>query len=717
MILLPANLVFVSLETKTASPILLPTDCTPTCGCWVEQPGEPPTFFFGSRTGDVLGLKPSLSLKCFSIFRVRSAASPRTVYGLGFWRGATFVAVFIVATQQIFCFSGTGSFEALLGGGRETTIMVDPNLPMRSHLSFSSDRVKCLMATVIKQGVLTLTGRDHGRRSVVFQQSLCDINILSVQAILCTDFGVLLARPQSVTFYYEQSFSVEIQIENVVSVAICNGDLCFIKQNAVHSIPLAQFKQLLFEKAIEEKAFKYATMLANDPASRKRALLALMQTMDTKEIAEYLHALTWDLSTLLEVEGVDSPIVLFYLREILDKLPPDGVCRKVALCRWILQLHSTLLPKFRETFLDFLETFGQFLDRPTVYAGLRAVGFTDGVLRFATLLNDPDNLVRLFVETDSLDSIYQYLGQIKSHQQFVETANRLLGDKFREKTKRCLIECRRPIHKLIPILVKVPECVSVMLSDCFIFRESLATKTLFVLSLAMHHDDDQLIQLLFSGAVSSGLLIRCCRRSDCAKARAQVYIGLRQPERAVEIALDSLPLAAVHDLLNGIADAGLRKRGFVKLLQLATAQDRKATLRLIGKTDLLSFSEIVDFVDDDYFVAAVKEQFADFVRTLEEKRTMATYREVFGRKREIDFMLKLDTGCDVCNTVLMGTEFIKFGCGHVVHKSCADGAITAAAEQLMGFIRRDVKDSCPICGFLAVAYAFEAFDDAVFRVK
>jgi hypothetical protein len=35
----------------------------------------------------------------------------------------------------------------------------------------------------------------------------------------------------------------------------------------------------------------------------------------------------------------------------------------------------------------------------------------------------------------------------------------------------------------------------------------------------------------------------------------------------------------------------------------------------------------------------------------------------------------------------------------------------------MGFIKPDVKDSCPICGFLAVAYAFEAFDDAVFRVK
>jgi hypothetical protein len=48
---------------------------------------------------------------------------------------------------------------------------------------------------------------------------------------------------------------------------------------------------------------------------------------------------------------------------------------------------------------------------------------------------------------------------------------------------------------------------------------------------------------------------------------------------------------------------------------------------------------------------------------------MATYREVFGRKREIDFMLKLDTGCNVCNTVLIGTEFIRFGCGHVVHKS------------------------------------------------
>jgi hypothetical protein len=196
-----------------------------------------------------------------------------------------------------------------------------------------------------------------------------------------------------------------------------------------------------------------------------------------------------------------------------------------------------------------------------------------------------------------------------------------------------------------------------------------------------------------------------------------VHIELKQPERAVEFAFNSLPLGDVHKLLNGIADAGLRKRGFVRLLQMAAPQDRKATLRLITKTDLFSFNEIVAFIDDDDFVATIEEQFAAFVQTLEEKRAMVRYREVFGRKKEIDFVLKLDTGCDVCKMVLIGTEFIKFGCGHLVHRSCANEAITAAAKQLKGYAKPDVKDSCPICGFLAVIDAFAPFDDAVFQVK
>jgi hypothetical protein len=103
--------------------------------------------------------------------------------------------------------------------------------------------------------------------------------------------------------------------------------------------------------------------------------------------------------------------------------------------------------------------------------------------------------------------------------------------------KQYVIECQRPINKLIPMFVKIPECVSAIISDSFIFRESPATKTLFMSSLAVPYDDGRFIQLLFNGAVS---LIHCGRRFHCA----QVHIELKQPERAVKFAFDSLPLLA-----------------------------------------------------------------------------------------------------------------------------------------------------------------------------
>jgi hypothetical protein len=75
------------------------------------------------------------------------------------------------------------------------------------------------------------------------------------------------------------------------------------------------------------------------------------------------------------------------------------------------------------------------------------------------------------------------------------------------------------------------------------------------------------------------------------------------------------------------------------------------------------------FINDEYFLVTASEQFADFVLTLEDKSAMVTYREMLGRKSLIDFGLKLDTRCDVCQILLMGTEFIKFGCGYFVHRS------------------------------------------------
>jgi hypothetical protein len=82
--------------------------------------------------------------------------------------------------------------------------------------------------------------------------------------------------------------------------------------------------------------------------------------MNTKEITEYFRVLVWDLNSLMDVEGESSLIVLFYSREILDRLPLDSVCRKAVPCQWILQLHSGHLPQFGTAFRDLSGSSADF---------------------------------------------------------------------------------------------------------------------------------------------------------------------------------------------------------------------------------------------------------------------------------------------------------------------------------------------------------------------
>jgi hypothetical protein len=569
------------------------------------------------------------------------------------------------------------------------------SLPMRTRLSFGSGDTDCSLSTIIPLGVLTITATARNNRGVTYQQSYYQMDVRLAQSIQRTDFGTFLVKPQFVYCYWEP-FSIEIKIQGVVDVVLSGGELCFVKQRSVVTIPMDVFKKLVFERAIAKRAFRYALVLASDQESRRRALTELMKTMKSKEASDLLMSLKWDLRILLSVEDVDSAIVLFYLRAILDTLSDGDVCRRSAICHWVLRLHSMQLPKYGKQFLEFLEGAGKFCDQATVYRQLRSVGFTDGILRFATVQKDWNMLIQQFVELGALESIYDYLEQIKSHNQFVQIVTKLLAGPIRERTKDYIIGCRRPLDKLIPVLVRVPECVASMVSDSALIKESPTVRGLYISALAMRQDDDRLVAHFLSGAASPFRLLQCCRSSGCAKAGAQVYIDQKHPERAVQFASQSLPQASIHDLLDAIPSPELRKRGFVKLLEVSAQQDRKATLAFLMKSDLFDFGELVAFMDDEYYVAAMEDRFTDFVQGLEHKKNMVTYRQAFGRFRNVDFILGLDACCHVCAKRLIGTVFIKFGCGHMVHRNCVEEVI-AATGVLHGVFKPAVTDSCPIC--------------------
>jgi hypothetical protein len=416
----------------------------------------------------------------------------------------------------------------------------------------------------------------------------------------------------------------------------------------------------------------------------------------------------------MSILDMQDPLMLFCLKQILLQASPENASQKAALCHWVFQLHAIRFPKSRRSFRTFLTDFGSCLHEQTVYRRLRELNFGEGMLHFATVRHDVKREVELSLEVGDYANVVAHLKDIKDHREFVQIVRTLLSNGVREQTKRELEQCwSRPIELLVPVLVEIPEVVCTLWKNHAIGILTPTISTLLIVAFSKLASDDGMISILDSG-VSQMQALRFCQQYECTRMISRILILLGRPEAAVDASYRHLGVGYVHSLLSEIEVENVQKRGMLRLLTIESSEDRAITLALLEGTNIVTFEEIIEFIDDEAAVASVEDDFMEFVGKIEETALIGHYQRDFPDEPASSFVIALDDTCGICHEPVMGRAFVRFPCNHMVHSECMTARLVAIAEHIPDR-KLNITESCPLCGFLCVSSAIDPFNDSLLQ--
>jgi hypothetical protein len=548
----------------------------------------------------------------------------------------------------------------------------------------------------------------------LWDQSLNELDMGGFRCVLPMDFGTFVGLDKRVLFYHEK-FTVKFALEDLRGVTVAGDEIWFHFPNRLEFVATAVLRNALFGPAMAQEMFEYAAVVAVRDEDRRTAFAAVEQALSRKKAGEFLISLGWGLQRVMAAVDILSPAFLLYLQDALGNISPANAAQRAALCQWVFVLYSMRFPRGRRSFLAFLSQFAAVLDRETVYRRLREVNFVEGMLHFASVLGDAERELALSFELGKYEFVVQRLAQLEERNQFTRTACAILQTEYREQARAIVVrELRfRPIEAYMAVALALPEIVWRCIDQKFVLANLPPTiGVLLVASLAKLGEEDKLTDSrLLAGRTPLPLILRFCRQYGCSKAAARVFVALARPEAAAEIAYRNLGIAGAHALLGAIEASHLKKRAFIRFMRIASPDERIATLALPAYAGLLDFEELVEFLEDDAPFASVEDQFIEFVQMIEDRKMMGAYAREFPEKPTPAFMLGLDECCALCRTILMGRQFVRFRCGHMVHCDCMRRRIERLKDDLRGH-SVEIWESCPICGFLGVLFASEPFDDA-----
>jgi hypothetical protein len=666
------------------------------CGRWANFTNLSPTFFLGTKSGDVMYL-PDLSTKRLrSIWLVNDA--PNRITGIAFLESPGFKSAIVTVENRVFLFITNSKLEFLFEEKYKRSVITGalPGvLASRFHLATINDHAKlgAFMSQGDATGVLTITitpGRSLEGGGTL-RQHWFEFPLPGVRFLHMTDFGTFIGKDTTVEFHSELDFSVRLELSDVRAISTVGDELWFHFTSHIDHLTVSSFRLQLFSEAMRTGNHRYAAAVATDDDSRRAALSRVLPSLSRKAASAFLHSLEWSIRRVMSVVEPHSPSLLPYLKGLE---PPNP-----ALCHLIFELHALHFPRWRRGFASFLEGYGAFLHDDTVYTRLREVGFAAGMLRFAAARAAVRRQVSLLVGAGDFAGVVGLLSKIEDRREFVQVARALLRTGVREQAIQAIGRCdRHPPGTIVPVLVEAPECVAGLWHD----RRNVAPPitALLVVAMSRMRSDDAVLELVESDGPRM-LALRFCRQNGCVRGAARILVALGMPEAAVETLYGAMGVGHVHALLAQIEGDAMKRRGFLRLLKIEGARDRAETLAMLAEGAILDFEELAEFVDDERPFAAVENQFLSFVEKIEETAMIGQWQKKFPEVERTSFVIGLDDKCDVCHASVFGGEFVRWPCGHVVHTDCMSAVIADLGEALPDRTV-EVTESCPICGFLAV---------------
>ena len=740
-------ILFFSLATGVVTTVPnITSSFHPTAACWISIPGEPPAILMGSLVGEILMISSSENHESTYLYIFPETQTIREMYA---YCEDDLKMVFLLIQEQVYTFISNQPLQLIFEKGPSNKVLIlgetSENVIIDHRLSLDTLDGNLRLSALHQLGIISFKAYKRPNGTIDFEQTITEYSIANTVTFQVCQWGILLAFEKNILLMYNSKPKASLHINGVKFMHFDNKGLVLFAVDEIKTIPIRDLRRYLVYTAVNHKDFNYALFVAQNDPIKSYVLKKQIDSKPLSEVGSYIYSLKWPLNDVTQALGLNSKPTLFYLCEMIKHIPKEKKKHRKALVNLALHLYTSFYPDLEEEFLTFIEDNYEDLDQHIIYKRLSEISFTKGIIKYATIIDDPNTILNnMFLESslnkneeenkdkqenqnpfpqeeennqnqeqidnknNSNKEIFQYLSELKNHNNIItETLIRLLKTNFHE-VEQFLLNHKLKLKNAesLPVLIHTPAIAHYLISD---FTKDPTSLSLLVVSLCMSKLNDRLIQLCMNMWTNLDFLFRFSSSFQCDAASARILIKMNQPKLAVRFGM-KVGLDYCNNLLTLIRDPIIKKKAWIEFLHDISTEEKEKALTRVMSAHILTFEEIIDIISDDSFLFEYSDEMLSAVTELEKDAETTHYVTKFQNVRAPDFPIGYEESCCFCQFPLLGTKFTAFPCGHKMHRNCLDQMIEKMRIEHPEQAHFDPLDSCPFCGMFSVETSSQSFN-------
>lgn len=700
-------ILFFSLATGEFSIIQdIKTSFYPSAACWMPTTNGSSDILFGSITGEILSISSDENHEVKSLYTMPNGQLIRELHS---HVNGDMKMIFVNIEEQILTFYGTSDIEQIFQKGPSNKVIVlfgtEQQNPNSKRIILDTYEGSIRLSVLHMLGVMSYVAQMDGNRLINYDQKVSEFDITNVVAIETCQWGFLVVFDKNILFFYESKPKASLPISNVRHISCDNIGLVLFTDEEIITISTKSFLHYIVHDAVKHKLFDYALYLSQNDSIRFYVLKKQIEKMFPEKVGKYLISLKWSINDIVKAVGLDSTATLAYLTEYIVNLPKTMKKQRFAMINWAFQLHSKFYPQMEQQFIKFLQDYGQEMPKEEIYHVLDEINFQNGIIEFAKVINDEQKIINQIIAYKDINDVLNYLASINNSklisltlQRLIETRKKEVIDFLNNNYLKIVTEDQ------LPLVSFVPETASQIFNE---FTTDKTARTMMMISMCMNHLDDRIIQLLSRSKTDFPFLYRFSNYFECHQAVSRILIRLHKSKQAVRVAL-KFGSSSVHNFLASIKDTETQKDAWTEYVNNIKGEERDRAINRLIATNLFTFEELIDVIGDDSFLYEYADEMLQAVKKMEKDAETIYYRTHFHQVRAPDFPISYAETCRFCSLPLLGTKFVAFPCGHVMHKECLHKMVDEVRKHHPDDEIGDME-SCPICGIISVETVLQPF--------
>lgn len=706
-----------------------PNEC-PKCGTWYTEDNSL-YFVFCTTRGKVY----QYSLETRFTNDLYTTEKGRPIYNIKIIQSTstskdkkpvTTTFVFLFITDSISIFGGTELLALIFHNASNKKIMAGPaNTTTIDRTSMYNKEI----AISCQYGILICSILGITAKGQIMDNQNVFLTVPPEQIVVFTmcKYGFFIAKSDSVEFYSKTENNpahLSIPVPGVIKIILKKDRIWFFSPRRIFYIQMQKFLNVISNIAQKVNDYNLLLLSAPDQLRRSEALHKKSSSMKPLEFAKFLIELDLSFQTIANTL-LDSPLYLIsYFELLLEK----NCNFSIQIAHWTAILYSQQYPKMEKEFLVFIDKYYKLFNKKMIMKILEKVNFWKGIEKYLMLIGDTETLINQCAVYQQYDKLSDLFLKTENPTQFVNIVLMLIKSMGNDENKIndlfFQINNQRPFvpTQIVPLLFFSSDFAIDYIKQYFFTLNDIYAAITIMFYADKHYEDD-IIKIVKDRKSDPFLALRICMQCKCYSASSQILWRLKNPEMAIDYALQQ-SIATAKNLLilntdrninsssNNLASAQpktlkdmLLKRGWLRLLKKTSGSIRRDVMADVIETNLFNFEEITDYADDMDTILQYKEIMSEAIGSIQAASSPIHYRVRFPPLRIPNRPIKLTDRCVLCGASIIGKKFVIFPCKHMAHSECLKENLSKM--KLTDEINVDDQflKSCPVCGFASIPVA------------